>query len=139
VPWTFVIDLKPSLVSEQTTRPTLRHPAPHPYITIPSPTVLDINDIAYPDNPNVRPSLIFLTSSINNAAMPLVVPGITSNSGSGSNDPTSEWTNKLLGKKLSDSTTDTVVWLPSHSTTLRTQLKAGYRVSPKPNCPKKRG
>ncbi|KAJ9148952.1 hypothetical protein NKR23_g4674 [Pleurostoma richardsiae] len=30
--------------------------------------------------------------------MPLVVPGITSNSG----DKTEEWTNKLVGKKLSD-------------------------------------
>ncbi|KAK0641495.1 hypothetical protein B0T16DRAFT_419929 [Cercophora newfieldiana] len=31
--------------------------------------------------------------------MPLVVPGITSNS---SGDKTEEWTNKLVGKKLAD-------------------------------------
>ena len=30
--------------------------------------------------------------------MPLVVPGITSNSG----DKTEEWTNKLVGKKIAD-------------------------------------
>ena len=30
--------------------------------------------------------------------MPLVVPGITSNSG----DKTQEWTNKLVGKKIAD-------------------------------------
>ena len=34
----------------------------------------------------------------NTAKMPLVVPGITSNSG----DKTEEWTNKLVGKKLAD-------------------------------------
>ena len=31
--------------------------------------------------------------------MPLVVPGVTSNSG---DDKTQEWVNKLVGKKLSD-------------------------------------
>jgi len=34
--------------------------------------------------------------------MPLVVPGINS----GGNDPKSEWINKLVGKKLTDSTSD---------------------------------
>ena len=37
--------------------------------------------------------------------MPLVVPGITSNSGS---DQQSEWLSKLAGKKLSDKTDATV-------------------------------
>lgn len=43
--------------------------------------------------------------------MPLVVPGINNNAGS--NDPKSEWMNKLMGKKLSDSTTDSTVRPPS--------------------------
>lgn len=37
--------------------------------------------------------------------MPLVVPGITGNSG----DKTEEWTNKLVGKKLSEDSTNEVV------------------------------
>ncbi|KAI9874056.1 MAG: hypothetical protein M1830_010248 [Pleopsidium flavum] len=36
--------------------------------------------------------------------MPLVVPGINNNASS--NDPKSEWMNKLVGKKLSDGTSD---------------------------------
>lgn len=39
--------------------------------------------------------------------MPLVVPGLTSNSGD-SNDLTSQWTNQLMGKKLGDSSNETV-------------------------------
>lgn len=39
--------------------------------------------------------------------MPLVVPGITSNSG----DKTEEWTNKLVGKKVSDDAHSEVVSL----------------------------
>lgn len=41
--------------------------------------------------------------------MPLVVPGITSNSG----DKTEEWTNKLVGKKVSDDAHSEVVSLLS--------------------------
>ncbi|KAI0163536.1 hypothetical protein BJ166DRAFT_295903 [Pestalotiopsis sp. NC0098] len=36
--------------------------------------------------------------------MPLVIPGITGNSG----DKTEEWTNKLVGKKLSEGSSDEV-------------------------------
>lgn len=39
--------------------------------------------------------------------MPLVVPGINSNMGD-----KSEWANKLMGKKISDSTSDEVVCSP---------------------------
>lgn len=39
------------------------------------------------------------------ANMPLVIPGITGNSG----DKTEEWTNKLVGKKLSEGSSDEVV------------------------------
>lgn len=39
--------------------------------------------------------------------MPLVVPGLTSNSGD-SNDLTSKWMNQLMGKKLGDSSNETV-------------------------------
>ncbi|KAM0722899.1 hypothetical protein Q7P37_001097 [Cladosporium fusiforme] len=38
--------------------------------------------------------------------MPLVVPGLTSNSGD-SNDLTTQWTNSLMGKKLGDSSNET--------------------------------
>lgn len=38
--------------------------------------------------------------------MPLVVPGLTSNSGS--NDQTSKWMNELMGKKIGDSSNETV-------------------------------
>jgi hypothetical protein len=39
--------------------------------------------------------------------MPLVVPGVTAQSG----DKTEEWSNKLVGKTLSDDTTnETVGW-----------------------------
>lgn len=38
--------------------------------------------------------------------MPLVVPGLTSNSGS--NDQTSKWMNELVGKKIGDSSNETV-------------------------------
>lgn len=43
--------------------------------------------------------------------MPLVVPGINSSFGD-----KSEWVNKLMGKKLTDSTTDATVCvsIPSH-------------------------
>jgi hypothetical protein len=40
--------------------------------------------------------------------MPLVVPGITSNSG----DKTEEWTNKLVGKKLSEDQNNETVSTP---------------------------
>lgn len=40
--------------------------------------------------------------------MPLVVPGITSNSG----DKTQEWTNKLVGKKITDEPSSEVVCDP---------------------------
>lgn len=39
--------------------------------------------------------------------MPLVVPGLTSNSGD-SNDLTSKWMNQLMGKKIGDSSNETV-------------------------------
>lgn len=43
--------------------------------------------------------------------MPLVVPGIqTSLTG----NQTTDWVDKLLGKKLTDSTTDEVVRKPAH-------------------------
>ena len=38
--------------------------------------------------------------------MPLVVPGLTSNSGD--NDQTNKWMNDLVGKKLGDSSNETV-------------------------------
>jgi hypothetical protein len=38
--------------------------------------------------------------------MPLVVPGLTSNSGD--NDQTNKWMNELVGKKLGDSSNETV-------------------------------
>lgn len=37
--------------------------------------------------------------------MPLVIPGITNNTG----DKTEEWSNKLVGKKLSDEPTNETV------------------------------
>lgn len=40
--------------------------------------------------------------------MPLVVPGVTTNS----SDKTEEWQNKLIGKKLSDTEHNEVVRLP---------------------------
>lgn len=43
--------------------------------------------------------------------MPLVVPGITGTSG----DKTEEWTNKLVGKKLSEGSSDEVVREPGSS------------------------
>lgn len=42
--------------------------------------------------------------------MPLVVPGLTSNSG---DDKTSGWMNQLMGKKLGDSSNETVCSSPS--------------------------
>ena len=39
--------------------------------------------------------------------MPLVVPGLMSSGGS--NNQQEDWMNKLVGKKLSDSTSDTTV------------------------------
>lgn len=41
--------------------------------------------------------------------MPLVVPGLTSNSG---DDKTSGWMNQLMGKKLGDSSNETVCSSP---------------------------
>lgn len=41
--------------------------------------------------------------------MPLVVPGLTSNSGD--NDQTNKWMNELVGKKLGDSSNETVRYL----------------------------
>jgi hypothetical protein len=38
--------------------------------------------------------------------MPLVVPGLTSNSGE--NDKTNNWMNQLMGKKIGDSSNETV-------------------------------
>lgn len=48
--------------------------------------------------------------------MPLVVPGI--NNTKASTDPKDEWMNKLAGKKLSDSATDTTVSPPFPSSPL---------------------
>jgi len=42
--------------------------------------------------------------------MPLVVPGLTSNSGD--NDQTNKWMNDLVGKKLGDSSNETVRCYP---------------------------
>jgi hypothetical protein len=38
--------------------------------------------------------------------MPLVVPGLTSNSGD--NDQTNKWMNELMGKKIGDTSNETV-------------------------------
>ena len=38
--------------------------------------------------------------------MPLVVPGLTSNSGD--NEQTNKWMNQLVGKKIGDSSNETV-------------------------------
>ena len=38
--------------------------------------------------------------------MPLVVPGLTSNSGD--NEQTNKWMNELVGKKIGDSSNETV-------------------------------
>jgi len=38
--------------------------------------------------------------------MPLVVPGLTNNSGE--NDKTNNWMNQLMGKKIGDSSNETV-------------------------------
>ena len=40
--------------------------------------------------------------------MPLVVPGINSND---SGSKTEEWSNKLVGKKIGDGSSDSTVWL----------------------------
>merc|ERR1711915_1012559 len=53
---------------------------------------LFINDPSY-ENQNYLPN------------MPLVVPGLTSNSGD--NDQTNKWMNELVGKKLGDSSNET--------------------------------
>jgi hypothetical protein len=44
--------------------------------------------------------------------MPLVVPGLTSNSGD--NDQTNKWMNELVGKKLGDSSNETVRLAPCY-------------------------
>lgn len=48
--------------------------------------------------------------------MPLVVPGLTSNSGGG-DDKTSKWMNDLVGKKIGETSNETVrfslaLWFP---------------------------
>ena len=48
--------------------------------------------------------------------MPLIVPGIT-----GGADQTSDWMTKLMGKKLTDSTSD-------HASVSKKDLPANYRV-----------
>jgi len=59
--------------------------------------------------------------------MPLVVPGI--NNKASSNDPKEEWMNKLAGKKLSDSSTDSTVRLLTFSSSLETfTAQAGLRL-----------
>jgi hypothetical protein len=47
---------------------------------------------------------VSVTSPSANTTMPLVVPGITSNS----KDKTQDWSNKLMGKKLGDSSDEIV-------------------------------
>ena len=47
--------------------------------------------------------------------MPLVVPGLTSNSGE--NDKTNNWMNQLMGKKIGDSSNETVSSLHSSAGT----------------------
>ena len=53
--------------------------------------------------------------------MPLVVPGLTSNSGD--NDQTNKWMNDLVGKKLGDSSNETVRYtlIASYTYTARLQ------------------
>lgn len=50
--------------------------------------------------------------------MPLVVPGVTNES----NDKTQEWSNKLVGKKITDDETSNEV--VSHSSSLTAVLKS---------------
>ena len=50
------------------------------------------------------------------ATMPLVVPGLMSSSGSNSNNQQEDWMNKLVGKKLTDSTSDTTVRIHTTNT-----------------------
>jgi len=50
--------------------------------------------------------------------MPLVVPGVMTQSG----DKTEEWSNKLVGKKLSDDPSDETVRLPSSNQRYSTRL-----------------
>jgi hypothetical protein len=67
--------------------------------------------------------------------MPLVVPGLTSNSGD--NDQTNKWMNQLMGKKIGDQSNETVSrllsvpmctsWSPA-----RSLLTCTCRLSPKP-------
>lgn len=40
--------------------------------------------------------------------MPLVVPGMQSKEGGGGNDKTSDWMNKLMGKKIGEGNDETV-------------------------------
>ena len=64
----------------------------------------------------IAPFLLFLSTLFTNDPsyenqnnlpnMPLVVPGLTSNSGD--NDQTNKWMNELVGKKLGDSSNETV-------------------------------
>ena len=54
--------------------------------------------------------------------MPLVVPGLTNNSSE--NDKTNNWMNQLMGKKLGDTSNETV----SHTRLLLARnQKAGWR------------
>ena len=61
-------------------------------------------------------------TQIKSANMPLVVPGLTSNSGD--NDQTNKWMNELVGKKLGDSSNETVRYFLLCKTNLRSLLAA---------------
>ncbi|KAL1961627.1 hypothetical protein VTN77DRAFT_1377 [Rasamsonia byssochlamydoides] len=57
--------------------------------------------------------------------MPLVVPGINSSMGNNNNNSRSEWINKLLGKKLTESTTDVNCFAKKDLPPLHRVLKRG--------------
>lgn len=73
--------------------------------------------------------------------MPLVVPGLTSNSND-SSDLTSQWMNQLMGKKIGDASNETV-WTSRPSSTHRippslelVQANTPSRLSPKATSPR---
>ena len=69
--------------------------------------------------------------------MPLVVPGLTSNSGE--NDKTNNWMNQLMGKKIGDTSNETVRdYFPFdlYTSWLRTAVADQYRHLPKPISPR---
>jgi hypothetical protein len=72
--------------------------------------------------------------------MPLVVPGLTSNSGD--NDQTNKWMNDLVGKKLGDSSNETVrytIFIAGHAHTARSRhvnIANEDRLSPKRTSPR---